>query len=452
MALCFGRSSRSLLRGDYGLDNEHRRRRSGRRRVFLLNHTTVFVVFLLLIILPFNGHVRTGNEAVEHDGGGHRWTGFASAASVAASTTAGDEESESGRSRSRLANAAAASSSKPSPLAQRTTKDGRPTLNAVLVRAGKRGLGGGLPGAVAGAVQVLTLMWLRTVINHQYRYGSTFSGSLRRLLNEGGVPRLYRGLWFALFQAPVSRFVSVASNDGVDALLSSFESTRRWGPGRGTILASVVVGLTRMLLMPIDTCKTVLQVDSVEGFRSLMRKVKAGKISVLYQGALAQALSSVVAHYPWFYTYNTLNRAAFAKRLIPRALLRNASIGFFSSVVSDTVSNAIRVVKTTKQAVASKHSVSYADTVSMILAADGWRGLFGRGLRTRMLANGLQSVMFTIIWRGLADRFRKPDGAAESESVGGATTRIDRDLSIDEENDDGSGGDSELADNYMEPM
>ena len=37
--------------------------------------------------------------------------------------------------------------------------------------------------------------------------------------------------------------------------------------------------------MPIDTCKTVLQVDSAEGFRNLMRRVKAGKIGLLYQGA-----------------------------------------------------------------------------------------------------------------------------------------------------------------------
>jgi hypothetical protein len=51
--------------------------------------------------------------------------------------------------------------------------------------------------------------------------------------------------------------------------------------------------------MPIDTCKTVLQVDSKEGFRNLMRRVKAGKISVLYQGAIANAMSSMVGHYPW---------------------------------------------------------------------------------------------------------------------------------------------------------
>ena len=41
----------------------------------------------------------------------------------------------------------------------------------------------------------------------------------------------------------------------------------------------------------------------------------------------------------------------------------------------------------------------------MVLAADGWRGLFGRGLRTRIFANALQSIVFTVIWRGLSDRW-----------------------------------------------
>ena len=71
---------------------------------------------------------------------------------------------------------------------------------------------------------------------------------------------------------------------------------------------------------------------------------------------------------------------------------------------SDTVANVFRVVKTTKQALGSKHDISYGDTIRMVVAADGWRGLFGRGLGTRLLANSMQSIVFTVIWRGLADR------------------------------------------------
>ncbi len=157
-------------------------------------------------------------------------------------------------------------------------------FSEILKRAGKSGIGGGVPGALAGIVQVLSLMWLRTVMNYQCRYGSSFTQAVKVLYSEGGVPRFYRGLSFALIQAPLARFVSTAANDGVETLLANLKFTKDWGPGRSTVIASIVVGVWRMVLMPIDTCKTVLQVDSVEGFRNLMRKVKVGKIYVLYQG------------------------------------------------------------------------------------------------------------------------------------------------------------------------
>ena len=127
------------------------------------------------------------------------------------------------------------------------------TLNQIFVRAGRRGLGGGIPGAIAGVVQVVTLMWLRTIMSYQSRYGGTFLQALRTLLNEGGVARLYKGWYFGLIQAPVTRFVGTAANDGVESLLRSLEWTKAWGPGRSTIVASVFVGLFRMVLMRKST-------------------------------------------------------------------------------------------------------------------------------------------------------------------------------------------------------
>jgi len=55
----------------------------------------------------------------------------------------------------------------------------------------------------------------------------------------------------------------------------------------------------RALPLAIDTMKTVLQVDSYEGFRSLMRRVRGGKIGVLYSGAFANSISAILGHYPW---------------------------------------------------------------------------------------------------------------------------------------------------------
>lgn len=229
----------------------------------------------------------------------------------------------------------------------------------------------------------------------------------------GGIPRLYSGVSFALIQAPLSRFVSTAANDGVGELLKDLD----WGPGREVIVASFVVGFFRMMLMPIDTCKTVLQIEHRRGLARLLSKVRAGKVHVLYSGALANAASSFIGHYPWFYSYNLLSRNASLARLVPWTTGRNALIGFVSSVVSDTVANFMRVIKTSKQALGStmSSSTTYAETIGVILAADGWMGLLGRGLKTRILGNALQSILFTVIWRGLSERWKRKEEVAEKE-------------------------------------
>ena len=71
-----------------------------------------------------------------------------------------------------------------------------------------------------------------------------------------------------------------------------------------------------------------------------------------------------------------------------KKLGRNALIGFCSSVVSDSISNSLRVVKTTRQTF--PENISYANTVKHVVEKDGIMGLFGRGLKTRLLTNGIQ--------------------------------------------------------------
>lgn len=80
-------------------------------------------------------------------------------------------------------------------------------------------------------------------------------------------------------------------------------------------------------------------------------------------------------------------------------------MGFAASVVSDTCSNSVRVIKTTKQT--SSTPVSYGQAVKMVVEADGVAGLFGRGLKTRIIANGLQGLMFSVLWKLIDDAFFK---------------------------------------------
>ena len=67
-----------------------------------------------------------------------------------------------------------------------------------------------MAGGVAMGLNVLSLMWLRTTVNYQYRYGTGTTTAIKTLYNEGGIVRFYRGLLPALFQGPLSRFGDTA--------------------------------------------------------------------------------------------------------------------------------------------------------------------------------------------------------------------------------------------------
>ena len=129
---------------------------------------------------------------------------------------------------------------------------------AILSNAAKRAGQGGLAGAAAMGINVLSLMWMRTTINYQYRYGTGTLTAMRTLYADGGIPRFYRGLLPALLQGPLSRFGDTAANTGTLAALDAFELTANMPVAAKTVAASVAAGLFRIFLMPIDTIKTTM--------------------------------------------------------------------------------------------------------------------------------------------------------------------------------------------------
>lgn len=270
-----------------------------------------------------------------------------------------------------------------------------------LGKALKRALGGGLSGAAAMILQVLTLMPIRTVMNYQYRFGTTTTEATRTLYADGGWTRYYQGLTAALVQGPVSRFGDTAANAGVIAFLDSNGITKDWAPHIKTIFASAFAACFRMILTPVDTLKTTLQAQGRPGWDILKARIKRYGVGTLWFGAFATAAATFVGHYPWFSTYNWLSEVLPKDHTIAQKILRQAFIGFCASVVSDTISNSLRVVKTYRQV--NETSVSYWQAAEAVIATDGLKGLFGRGLKTRILANGLQGLMFSILWKFFMD-------------------------------------------------
>lgn len=69
---------------------------------------------------------------------------------------------------------------------------------------------------------------------------------------------------------------------------------------------------------------------------------------MFYHGALATSSATFAGHYPWFFTFNFLNHRIPEPEDKFNKFLRRAGIGFTASIVSDSISNSLRVVKTTK--------------------------------------------------------------------------------------------------------
>lgn len=274
-------------------------------------------------------------------------------------------------------------------------KKPQPSFNEIMAKASKSAIRGGTAGAAAMGANVACLMWMRTTINYQYRTGTTFPNALRTLYADGGIPRFYRGVLPAMFQGPLSRFGDTAANTGMMTVMDSYDSTRDLPVGIKTISASAAAACFRIFLMPIDTVKTTMQVTG--RFGAVLDKIKVGGPMVLYNGAIAAASATFVGHYPWFFTYNFLSEKIPKQDTQLGELGRRAILGFCSSAVSDTCSNSIRVLKVYKQS--HPEQLTYVQCFRNVVAESGVTGLMFRGLETKILANGMQGILFSILWK-----------------------------------------------------
>ena len=184
------------------------------------------------------------------------------------------------------------------------------------------------------------------------------------------------------------------------------------------------------------------QVEGRDGIKKLFAKFKVAGPSTFYHGSIAAASATFVGHYPWFFVYNYLSGIYpnsfitdiyFLNKIyltycyflvhthillllldvLPRGtdtlskLGRSALIGFCASAISDTCSNSIRVIKVYKQA--NTEAISYPEAIRRVIKEDGLVGLFGRGLSTKIVANGLQGLMFSVLWKLIDEQLFKKD-------------------------------------------
>merc|ERR1712100_864552 len=154
------------------------------------------------------------------------------------------------------------------------------SASEIMDKAWKSAFRGGLAGAGAMVIQVGSLMWMRTTVNFQYRYGMGTIEAIKHLYNDGGrglpgIRRFYRGVAPALIQGPMSRFGDTAANAGMLALWDSVPETANLPVAVKTVSASAAAAAFRIVLMPVDCLKTTLQVEGAKGLSVLGSKLKS---------------------------------------------------------------------------------------------------------------------------------------------------------------------------------
>ena len=264
----------------------------------------------------------------------------------------------------------------------------------ILEKSLYKSLNVGMAGYAATSFQVCSMMWLRTTMNYQFKNGGGTVNTIKKLYSEGGIPRFYRGVSFALINAPLSRFGDTAANMAATTYLedSNFSRVEK------TFVGSIGAGLWRVGIIPIESFKSHLQVHGKPGLAILKNKIYTKGLPTLWNGCSASFTGTILGHFPWFYTYNYLQTKAPYKDSDSNIVqfVRSGSIGFFSSAASDIVSNSVRVVKISKQT--NEIGASYKEVVNDIIKKDNVSGLFLRGLKTKMLMNGIQGFVFVVIF------------------------------------------------------
>ena len=127
----------------------------------------------------------------------------------------------------------------------------------------------GIAGYREMILQVCSLMWLRTIVNYQYKYGTPMKETILKLYNQGGLRRFYSGFLPALIQGPIIKFGDTFANTIV---LETFYKSNL-PIFIKTLAGSLSAALIRILLTPVDTIKTMCQVHGKEAKSIFKNKI-----------------------------------------------------------------------------------------------------------------------------------------------------------------------------------
>lgn len=222
--------------------------------------------------------------------------------------------------------------------------------------------------------------------------------AFRTLYAQGGVKRFYTGLLPTVLHVTLCRFGDTTANSAALAYVPSDSLPAK------TAVASVTAAAWRATLLPLETVRANMQVRGKGGMAVVQKRFAAGGVWGLYAGAAASFTAGLLGHFPFFLTVNWVSEAVPLgdDATIVHKLGRNGGMGFLAAMCSDVATNGFKIIATNKQT--NKKHMTYYETAKKIVRRDGLPALVTRGLKTRILGNGLQGAMFVVLWKGIEER------------------------------------------------
>lgn len=225
----------------------------------------------------------------------------------------------------------------------------------------------------ASFLQSIMLFWIKPIIKNQHVYGGSMTHTFKSLLNSKDRFRLYRGY------IPYVLKSSIGKTSDIVIYKSLCNTENDFSP----MIAGVLSSTVKVSIMPLDTISNIYQVHGKNGYKYINGN--------LYRGTFAYGAIQGINSSCWLFSYSQLKTHSLFKN----ENLNHIYCGFFSSLITDIIVNPFRVIKTNKQV--NSNNISYIDIVKSL------QGSFYRGLKTRLLLNGINGSLFVLFWKNLEE-------------------------------------------------
>ena len=227
----------------------------------------------------------------------------------------------------------------------------------------------------ASAIQSSTLFWIKPIIKSQYVYGGSLSESFNFLKKNGGIPRFYQGFLPAVLKSSIGRTSDIT-------IYKTFNEKYGNNYYYSSLNSGCLSALVKIAIMPLDTLSNIYQVHGKDAYKHIRGN--------LYRGALAYGAIHSISSTCWLLSYSKLKEREWT----PFSNLNYLLTGFTSSLITDTIVNPLRVLKTNKQVFANNKS--YVEILQDMIKDK--MGLY-RGYRIRLGYNAINGGLFVLFWQ-----------------------------------------------------